>query len=134
MDGFVQGPEAVRAVLVSIRGLYDYQTFNFACLYGENDWLEDYTAGVERQANRQLHGGQAQRCWAGGAHRGQLPAPQHDAALVPAGRRAPQPTPPTESTSSPARRETDIPTTTQLRYHAQARRASKMRTVKQYHL
>ena len=30
MDGFVQGPEAVRAVLVSIRGLYDYQKFNFA--------------------------------------------------------------------------------------------------------
>jgi len=46
MDGFVQGPEAVRAVLVSIRGLYDYQTFNFAGPYGENDWLEDYTAGV----------------------------------------------------------------------------------------
>jgi hypothetical protein len=46
MDGFVQGPEAVRAVLASIRGLYDYQTFNFAGPYGENDWLEDYTAGV----------------------------------------------------------------------------------------
>jgi hypothetical protein len=46
MDGFVQGPEAVRAVLVSIRGLYDYQKFNFAGPYGENDWLEDYTAGV----------------------------------------------------------------------------------------
>jgi hypothetical protein len=46
MDGFVQGPEAVRAVLVSIRGLYDYQKFNFAGPYGENDWLEDYTVGV----------------------------------------------------------------------------------------
>jgi len=46
MDGFVQGPEAVRAILVSIRGLYDYQKFNFAGPYGENDWLEDYTAGV----------------------------------------------------------------------------------------
>jgi len=46
MDGFVQGPEAVRAVLVSIRGLYDYQEFNFVGPYGENDWLEDYTAGV----------------------------------------------------------------------------------------
>jgi len=46
MDGFVQGPEAVRAVLVSIRSLYDYQKFNFAGPYGENDWLEDYTAGV----------------------------------------------------------------------------------------
>ena len=46
MDGFVQGPEAVRAVLVSIRGLYEYQKFNFAGPYGENGWLEDYTAGV----------------------------------------------------------------------------------------
>ena len=46
MDGFVQGPEAVRAVLLSIRGLYDYQKFNFAGPYGENGWLEDYTAGV----------------------------------------------------------------------------------------
>jgi hypothetical protein len=46
MDGFVQGPEAVRAVLASIRGLYHYQKFNFAGPYGENDWLEDYTAGV----------------------------------------------------------------------------------------
>ena len=46
MDGFVQGPEAVRTVLVSIRGLYDYQKFNFAGPYGENGWLEDYTAGV----------------------------------------------------------------------------------------
>jgi hypothetical protein len=50
MDGFVQGPEAVRAVLVSIRGLYDYQKFNFAGLYGENGWLEDYTAGVSGEA------------------------------------------------------------------------------------
>jgi hypothetical protein len=46
MDGFVQGPEAVRTVLVAIRSLYDYQKFNFAGPYGENGWLEDYTAGV----------------------------------------------------------------------------------------
>ena len=36
MRGFVQGPEAVRAALVSIRGLYDYQKFNFAGPYGES--------------------------------------------------------------------------------------------------
>ena len=46
MDGFVQGPEAVRTVLVYIRSLYDYQKFNFAGPYRENGWLEDYTAGV----------------------------------------------------------------------------------------
>ena len=46
MDGFVQGPEAIRTVVAAIRTLYDYQKFNFAGPYGENDWLEDYTAGV----------------------------------------------------------------------------------------
>jgi len=46
MDGFVQGAEAVRAILVAIRTLYDYQEFNFAGPYGDNGWLEDYTAGV----------------------------------------------------------------------------------------
>ena len=46
MDGFVQGAEAVRTVLVAIRTLYDYQEFNFAGSYGDNGWLEDYTAGV----------------------------------------------------------------------------------------
>ena len=46
MDGFVRGAEGVRAVLVYIRSLYDYQEFNFAGPYGENGWLEDYTAGV----------------------------------------------------------------------------------------
>jgi len=46
MDGFVQGADAVRTVLVYIRSLYDYQKFVFAGPYGENGWLEDYTAGV----------------------------------------------------------------------------------------
>ncbi len=46
MDGFVQGPEAVRAVVAAIRTLYDYQKFNFVGPYGDNGWLEDYTAGV----------------------------------------------------------------------------------------
>ena len=46
MDGFVQGPEAARTVLVAIRTLYDYQDFHFAGPYGDNGWLEDYTAGV----------------------------------------------------------------------------------------
>jgi hypothetical protein len=46
MDGFVQGADPARTVLVYIRSLYDYQKFNFAGPYGENGWLEDYTAGV----------------------------------------------------------------------------------------
>ena len=46
MDGVVQGAEAARTVLVYIRSLYDYQRFNFAGPYGENGFLEDYTARV----------------------------------------------------------------------------------------
>jgi hypothetical protein len=49
MDGFVQGAEAVRAVLVAIRTLYDYQEFHFAGPYGDGGWIEDYTAGVRGQ-------------------------------------------------------------------------------------
>jgi hypothetical protein len=46
MDGSVQGAEAVRSVIVAIRDLYDYQDFNSVGPYGENGWIEDYTAGV----------------------------------------------------------------------------------------
>ena len=46
MDGFVQGAHAVRTVLVYIRSLYDYQKFHFAGPYGDNGFLEDYTAQV----------------------------------------------------------------------------------------
>jgi hypothetical protein len=46
MNGFVQGPEAVRTIVTYIRTLYDDQQFNFAGPYGENGFLEDYTAWV----------------------------------------------------------------------------------------
>ena len=46
MDGFVQGPEAVRTVLVAIRTLYGYQDFHAVGPFGENGWFEDYNAGV----------------------------------------------------------------------------------------
>jgi hypothetical protein len=46
MDGFVQGPDAVRTVLVAIRTLYDGQTFRFVGPWGDNGWLEDYTAAI----------------------------------------------------------------------------------------
>jgi hypothetical protein len=45
LDGAVQGVEAVRTILVSIRGLYDRQEFHFAGPYG-NGFLEEYTAQV----------------------------------------------------------------------------------------
>jgi hypothetical protein len=46
MDGVLQGAEAVRTVIVAIRGIYEYQEFHFVGPYGENGWMEDYTAGV----------------------------------------------------------------------------------------
>jgi hypothetical protein len=46
MDGVAQGAEAVRAILVGIRTLYDRQVFNFVGPYRDNGVLEDYTAQV----------------------------------------------------------------------------------------
>jgi hypothetical protein len=46
MNGVVQGTEAVRSIVTYIRTLYDPQEFNFAGSYGENGFLEDYTAQV----------------------------------------------------------------------------------------
>jgi hypothetical protein len=46
MNGVVQGAEAVRSIVIYIRSLYDNQEFNFAGPYGENGFLEDYTAWV----------------------------------------------------------------------------------------
>jgi hypothetical protein len=46
MNGFVQGPEAVRSIVTYIRTIYESQEFNFAGPYGENGFLEDYAAQV----------------------------------------------------------------------------------------
>ena len=46
LDGVVQGKEDVRTVVTTIRSLYEYQEFNFAGPYRENDWIEDYIAQV----------------------------------------------------------------------------------------
>jgi hypothetical protein len=46
MNGVAQGAEAVRAIVTSIRALYYSQEFTFAGPYGENGFLEDYTAQV----------------------------------------------------------------------------------------
>jgi hypothetical protein len=46
LDGAALGPGAVRAIVGAIRTLYDRQVFNFAGAYGDNGWLEDYTAQV----------------------------------------------------------------------------------------
>jgi hypothetical protein len=46
LDGAVRGAEAVRTILVTIRGLYDRQAVNFAGPWGDNSFVEDYTAQV----------------------------------------------------------------------------------------
>jgi hypothetical protein len=44
INGAVQGAEAVRSIVTYIRMLYESQEFNYAGPYGENGFLEDYTA------------------------------------------------------------------------------------------
>ena len=44
--GAVQGADAVRTIIGAIRTLYDRQEFNFAGPWGDNSFLEDYTAQV----------------------------------------------------------------------------------------
>jgi len=46
MNGVAHGAEAVRTIVTYIRTLYHDQEFNFAGPYGENGFLEDYTAWV----------------------------------------------------------------------------------------
>lgn len=46
LDGIVQGKEAVRAVVTTIRSMYDYQAHKYAGPCGEAGFLEDYVAEV----------------------------------------------------------------------------------------
>lgn len=46
MDGVAQGAETVRSLVGYIRTLYDSQNFKFAGDYGEDGYLEDYTASI----------------------------------------------------------------------------------------
>jgi hypothetical protein len=46
LDGTVQGAEAVRSVVATIRSLYDRQEHRFAGPYSETGFLEDYVAEV----------------------------------------------------------------------------------------
>ena len=46
LDGVVQGADAVRSVVLTIRSLYDRQEHKFAGPYSENGFLEDYVAEV----------------------------------------------------------------------------------------
>jgi hypothetical protein len=46
LDGAVGGADAVRTLLRTVRELYDKQTFTFVGPWGENGFIEDYTAEV----------------------------------------------------------------------------------------
>jgi hypothetical protein len=46
LDGAVQGADAVRAVIGGARQLYDRQDFNFVGPWGDDSFIEDYTAEV----------------------------------------------------------------------------------------
>lgn len=46
LNGVLQGADAVRAIVVTIRSLYDHQEWKFAGPYGDNGFLEDYVATV----------------------------------------------------------------------------------------
>jgi hypothetical protein len=46
LDGAVQGAEAVRSIVVTIRSLYDRQEHQFAGPYGDRGFLEEYVAQI----------------------------------------------------------------------------------------
>jgi len=46
LNGALQGADAVRSVVLTIRSLYKHQEFKFAGPYGANGFLEDYVAKV----------------------------------------------------------------------------------------
>jgi hypothetical protein len=50
LDGAVQGPEAVRSIVLTIRSLYDRQEHKFAGPYGDDGFLEDYVADVRGES------------------------------------------------------------------------------------
>jgi hypothetical protein len=47
LDGVVQGAEAVRSVVLTIRSFYERQEFKFIGPCGNNGFLEDYVAEVQ---------------------------------------------------------------------------------------
>ena len=50
LDGVVQGADAVRSVVLTIRSLYEHQEFKFVGPYGNDGLLEDYVAKVNVEA------------------------------------------------------------------------------------
>jgi hypothetical protein len=55
LDGALQGPDAIRAVIGGVRELYDRQDFNFAGPWGDNSFIEDYTVEIRGKPLGCLH-------------------------------------------------------------------------------
>ena len=55
LDGVVQGADAVRALIGAARELYDRQDFSFAGPFGDDGFVEDYTAEVHGEPLGALH-------------------------------------------------------------------------------
>jgi hypothetical protein len=55
LDGAVQGAVAVRALIGAARRLYDRQDVNFAGPWGDNGFIEDYTAEVHGRPLGAVH-------------------------------------------------------------------------------
>jgi hypothetical protein len=55
LDGAVKGADAIRAVIGGVRELYDRQDFNFAGPWGDNGFIEDYTAEVHGRPLGAVH-------------------------------------------------------------------------------
>ena len=55
LDGAVQGADAVRAIIGGVRELYDRQDLNFAGPFGDNGFIEDYTAAVRGKPLGAVH-------------------------------------------------------------------------------
>ena len=87
LDGAALGPEGVRTIVGAIRTLYEHQQFNFAGSYGQNGWLEDYTAQVRGEPIGCAVLVTSERRRADPARRRELPATQFAAAPVPLGGR-----------------------------------------------
>ena len=55
LNGALQGADAIRAVIGEVRTLYDRQDFNFVGPWGDDGFIEDYTAEVRGRPLGAVH-------------------------------------------------------------------------------
>jgi hypothetical protein len=47
MEGFAQGANNVRTIVLAARGVYEFQKFSYTGDFGDNGFIEIYNAGVQ---------------------------------------------------------------------------------------